>query len=440
MKRAGRPDGLDERIDRALARWPDPLEPRTRLEWDEGAERIVAALDVPTSTQHVSDEDLLRAPLPLASEEVQSSAPVTTPDMRTREAGMGQTSSRDRKSLQDLAKLAGKPQTPARGTRVGSADDWKEDSGLINLAELQAAPVSAEVPVPAVPPSVQKPPSSLSGGGVGMSTLRSAAPPPSEPKRPETKRGAGFWLSAMGLVAAAAAAGGVFFGMRQGAPSAVTTAAQPPAPQAAPAPAIVPEPIASSSVGAPAPTGAAAPSDRALDPSQLPMAAATSTPRPLGMGGATPKANPPQAAPETTAKVEPAGVPAASATGSASLQDLMRQAAGGGATSAPAPTVAASDAPRVAESGSVPLRPSLGAVQGALGTALPGARACLGPDDPISHAMVTFGSDGTVQSVSVTGGAAGKPAEACIKAALMKAHVPPFAQPTFTAPATVRPQ
>ena len=83
-------------------------------------------------------------------------------------------------------------------------------------------------------------------------------------------------------------------------------------------------------------------------------------------------------------------------------------------------------------------RPS-GAIQGALGTALPSARACLEPDDPISHATVTFQSDGSVGSVTVTGGAAGKPAEACIRSALSKARVSPFAQPSFSVPATIRP-
>jgi hypothetical protein len=70
---------------------------------------------------------------------------------------------------------------------------------------------------------------------------------------------------------------------------------------------------------------------------------------------------------------------------------------------------------------------------------MPGARACLGPDDAVSHATVTFKSDGSVQSVAISGGAAGKPAEGCIRAALSKARVQPFVQPTFTAPATVRP-
>jgi hypothetical protein len=115
----------------------------------------------------------------------------------------------------------------------------------------------------------------------------------------------------------------------------------------------------------------------------------------------------------------------------------MQQAAG--VTSAPvAPAATSPDTPPPAV-GSVPMRPSQGALQGALGAVMPSARACLGPDDAISHAAITFGSDGSVVSVGVSGGAAGKPAEECIRAALMKARVAPFAQPTFTGSATVRP-
>ena len=55
-----------------------------------------------------------------------------------------------------------------------------------------------------------------------------------------------------------------------------------------------------------------------------------------------------------------------------------------------------------------------GAVTGALGAVLPQARGCLGPDDPISRAAIVFGSNGTVQSVSVTGAAAGTEVEACM--------------------------
>ena len=56
--------------------------------------------------------------------------------------------------------------------------------------------------------------------------------------------------------------------------------------------------------------------------------------------------------------------------------------------------------------GNVPQKPSQGAVTGALGAVLPRARACLGPDDPISRATVVFSSGGSVQSVSVSGAAA----------------------------------
>jgi hypothetical protein len=88
--------------------------------------------------------------------------------------------------------------------------------------------------------------------------------------------------------------------------------------------------------------------------------------------------------------------------------------------------------------GNVPQKPSQGAVTGALGAVLPGARSCLGPDDPISRASVVFSSSGTVQSVTVSGGAAGKPAEACIKGALTKAKLAPFAEATYTANITIR--
>jgi hypothetical protein len=89
--------------------------------------------------------------------------------------------------------------------------------------------------------------------------------------------------------------------------------------------------------------------------------------------------------------------------------------------------------------GNVAQHPSQGMVQGAVNAVLPAARSCLGPDDPVSKATVVFQSDGTVQSVAVSGSASGKPAEQCIKNALSKAKVTPFAESTFTFPVTVRP-
>jgi hypothetical protein len=67
------------------------------------------------------------------------------------------------------------------------------------------------------------------------------------------------------------------------------------------------------------------------------------------------------------------------------------------------------------------------------------ARACFNPDDPPSRANVTFGSDGNVKSISVSGFAAGKPQEACVKGMLTKAHVDPFSDPTYSVPVPINP-
>ena len=115
----------------------------------------------------------------------------------------------------------------------------------------------------------------------------------------------------------------------------------------------------------------------------------------------------------------------------------MGKAVGADGKTVDATPAAGSTGPQFA-AGTVPQKPSQGAVTGAIGAVLPGARACLGPDDAVSRATITFASAGNVQSVSVSGGAAGKPAEGCIKAALSKAKVTPFAEATYTAPITIR--
>jgi hypothetical protein len=116
----------------------------------------------------------------------------------------------------------------------------------------------------------------------------------------------------------------------------------------------------------------------------------------------------------------------------------MQEAVGGAAPSAPVRPPPQADTTTNAANAGVPLKPSQGAVNGALGIALPAARACLEPDSPISRATITFRSDGTVSDVVVEDWAAGKPVEGCIRAALRRAVVPPFAQPTYSVPATIR--
>lgn len=87
-------------------------------------------------------------------------------------------------------------------------------------------------------------------------------------------------------------------------------------------------------------------------------------------------------------------------------------------------------------SGARQLRPSPGAVVGALGAVLPAARACLGPDDAVRSGAIVFRSDGSVARVELRGS---KAEDACVRAALSRARVGAFADDTFTSRVTVRP-
>jgi hypothetical protein len=89
--------------------------------------------------------------------------------------------------------------------------------------------------------------------------------------------------------------------------------------------------------------------------------------------------------------------------------------------------------------GSLPESPSVGAVQTAIGSVLAYARVCVAGEPSPSRARVSFGSDGHVQAVTVSGPAAGTPAEPCIKNALQKARVAPFNRPSYSADTTIRP-
>ena len=82
------------------------------------------------------------------------------------------------------------------------------------------------------------------------------------------------------------------------------------------------------------------------------------------------------------------------------------------------------------------VRPSPGAVVGALGSVLPEARACLSSDDAARSGLVVFKSDGSVARVEIKGS---KPEDDCVRSALSKAKVAPFVDETFSTRVTVRP-
>jgi hypothetical protein len=449
-----------ERIDEVLAAWP--ATERSAVEWDEAADKVMARLDEGAAAGGVSDEDLLAAPLPATGEEVQRSAPTGKGDAPMTTA----TSSRqrDRANLKELAKMAEMTPAPGRASQAPAptsgmfaearrasqppaeeVGEHKENSGLIHLASLAegegkstGAGAGADVGVGAGATAVAAAPASAKA-----TPVRSIA----GGRAPE-KKGTN-WMMFGGLIAAAAVAAGALVMVRGSSPEAI-------APVAA-----TPQASAGGPVNPPA-TGAAKPvvaplaaTDKGVDPMSLPpvdTGAASPTPSPVAprptpvvaAGGGSPSPAAP-AAPTAAASAAPdpalvAVVPTATAapSSSASLQDLMQQAAGV-TPSTTTPAATAPDSTGGSSPGSVPIKPSQGAVAGALGAAMPAARACLGPDDPISRATVTFQSDGSVQSVSISGWAAGKPAEGCIRSALMKARVQPFAVPTFSAPATIRP-
>ena len=97
-----------------------------------------------------------------------------------------------------------------------------------------------------------------------------------------------------------------------------------------------------------------------------------------------------------------------------------------------------SDGPGV-DPGSIPDTPSQGAIQGALGSVKGAAKACVAGLDGPSRATITFSSNGSVSSVSVSGAAAGTGAAGCIQSALRSARVGPFKRSSFTVGLTIRP-
>lgn len=87
----------------------------------------------------------------------------------------------------------------------------------------------------------------------------------------------------------------------------------------------------------------------------------------------------------------------------------------------------------------LPDTPPNGSVSAAIGSVRGAARSCVAGADKDSSATIVFGSNGSVQSVSVGGWAAGKPAAGCIQGAVSGAHVEPFTKPSFPVTMTIRP-
>ncbi len=522
-------DALLVRIDDALRHWPEVEQPP--YDWDEAAASVqarVEAGEIGSTSQALSDDVIFASPLCVNPEELQNSAAIRVessssmsaqkplsgpapalpgrPSTRSGAAGRANPTDaleakmgvnfereRDRRSFQDLARLASSPtmtQPPpsaaasssplgvdaqsipaAAASMRGSSPDYaasKDDSGLIDLRAMSASEPPPPPVATAVPTMMPKKPASTLLASTGLfeeetsppsaavvAAPLSLGPMPTAPveapavhqaqqariNAEAAPKKSGSVMLFGGLFAAAAIAAGVFFVGKSQKPADATAVVVAPQPIATVAPA------AAAPVVVAAATPGVVPPVAAIDPASLPAAAdkAVAAPAPgaiaaqargakvaahAAANGKAAKADEPAVDPSLVATNLPVspGVPG-------SLGEAMKQAAG---PSGDKQEAAAEAEPQFAP-GSVPQKPSLGAVSGALGTVLPAARSCLGPDDPISRATVTFKSSGAVSSVTVTGNAAGRPAEACIKAALLGAKVPPFAQDTYPTPVTIRP-
>ena len=508
------------RLDDVLHAWPDGE--KSPMEWEEMAlhiEERVASGTPGATVASISDENLFAAPLGQIEGEGHNSAAISAPGKvgETR-VSKGETMTmpadreRDRRSLQDLAKLGTMGLTPpppsvrapnssAPSGVQRAAEAKKDDSGIVDLAmaaqsdpqaamraqstplasdglfddepasikpgpvssapashafAAQSAPVSQQFqqPAPSIPPfsapgsapsslppgSISQPlsaPISLSSptGAVASSSQQAIAPV-------QAKKGNGKVIGlVLSLVAVGSiAAGGVFFMKHRAAE------------QLAKSTPVVTQPVAAPADPAPKPVEAAnttpAPAaDPSLDPNALPTATpdtkVAAAPKVAAKGGApaaVAKNDKPAPAPakEEGPKLSAKDLPTTPTGPGGDLGSAMGAAVGADNKKSGEPTPAAGNNGPQFAAGTVPQKPSQGAVTGAIGAVLPNARQCLGPDDPVSRAAITFTSAGTVQSVNVTGGAAGKPAEGCIKGALGKAKVAPFAEATYTANITVR--
>jgi hypothetical protein len=292
-----------------------------------------------------------------------------------------------RQALKELAKLA---EAERHESRI-------DDSGVFRIpaeiAELRTEPK----PTPKPTPRAETPVAPVVPVAPVASAKFVAATPAAEQKRLST-----VVVALSAAVAIGAAAASIAFMLRSTTPLVV----RPETPVLSALPVASPAPVATS---APAATASVVPSET---PPRLPVVATVSASRVVV---AVPK-------------------PTASAVVVSTAPTALPE------PEPPAPPRASGPAEVPEEVPSVPNRPSQATIQGALGVVLPTARACLGPDDPIVRATVVFASSGAVLTVTLSGGTAAMAAEGCIRAALMRAKVPRFGEPTFTTTVTVRGQ
>lgn len=400
---------LPERAEALLDGWPAP--PRSALEWEDAANAVMARVEgvEPTGTP----DDLLAAPLPQVEGEgsLLGAAALDEPGLANIARAVveaAQTATR-RDVARDVLAAAeeGRRVVPTRGDAETAALQ-----GNLRRHDRAARASAPPGPVPAQEHRAH---------AVEV-VARSELPAPQS--RPNKERGfaAGMFGGAALALAACAA---LYISVRHH--DAESLVASPSSEAARAAPVSVP----------PAPAAPAAPG--AQQEPQPVMAIDQLPASPPSLDEPAPARKPSSAAP-TAAKDTLAFRVKGGASPDSDEKLVLEERDDQNPTPAPAQKMAkAAPAPPPQQAEALAPQPSLGAVQGAIGAVMGGARSCLAGQDQGSKASITFGSDGRVKAVSVSGPAAGTPAEGCVRSALMAARVPPFSESSFSAALTVRP-
>lgn len=472
-------------LDKMLAEWPTASE--TDLERDERAQRAIEAIQSASTGKDADLDAILSPPLPARESEGKlTAAQPGRASITGVENKMSKDRAKDRTSFQELAKLAGTPPpapvasaTPPPAAVVRGEESSSDDSGVVDLKAVAALDPGAEQRAQSTPLAAQglfdedAPPASAAQTAppASVQAVAQSAPPPAAvsapppvasvpppsasaapsvapaaavtPKKEEKKKGGGMILLFGGLLAAGAIAAGAFFVIKSGALGGGQSASV-----ATTKPVETTAPQAKSTATAAATVAAVDTSQQGVGLDSLPTNNGGSTdplrtmPKINAVGngskpaGSVADTTPAPSASAIDPKLVANNIPNSTGGGGGDLTEAMRAAAGGGTV-----TTGGSDTPGGPQfaPGTVPQKPSQGQVQGAINAVLPEARKCMAEGDPLSRATIVFQSDGTVKSVSVTGFAAGKSNEACVKTALSKAKISPFVEATYSFPVNVRP-
>jgi hypothetical protein len=378
-------------------------------DWDALSARIESALGAASS----SDDSLLLPPLPESVEDGREEIAARETDERESE---GPSSQRGDASLADLARAA-----VARRSSKDALDLVK--ASLVIASQGRASPET--------PRRVESSATAAVSAELTREREQSTLPPARRQQSSLDTRGP--WIGVAIATIGLAAGFGLYLASRT--PAASVAALSPPV--TAPAATLIPSALRATENAAGTATTPAVPhgetaemlpveKEALADPMPSPAPAAEHVP--AAAKPAAPAAPPRSTAVANTTRTRP--------------EKLVLEEDGAAAAKS-SPSKATSSAMRPAElnaaNGGMSDRPSTGAAQAAVGAVLGAARSCVAGQPQASSATIVFGSSGEVTSVNVSGPADGTPAAACIKAALGKARVQPFAASNFSLGVTVRP-